>query len=57
MPQWWLLMIPLAWVALAVACSRVKGNPLPWKVARVTGVILAVLSFVFLVAATFSNGS
>jgi len=53
--QWalWLFAVPLIWVAFASACTRIDKLPLSLGVARVTGVILAIASFLFLASVTF----
>ncbi|HTR40234.1 MAG TPA: hypothetical protein VMH87_01285 [Pseudomonadales bacterium] len=53
MPDWYLLVIPLVWIAFAALCSRFQKAPLSWSVACVTGVILALLSFLFMATVTF----
>ncbi len=56
--QWslWLFAIPLVWVAFASLCGHLEKAPLSSAVARVIGVIVAVLCFLFLVSATFLPG-
>ena len=52
---WWLVVIPLVWVVFAALCSRYQKAPFLPSVARASGIVLAILSFLFMVTATFST--
>ncbi len=54
---WWLLVLPVAWVAFAALCSRYQKAPFSLTVARASGIVLAVLAFLFMVTVTFYPGS
>lgn len=49
----WLFLIPVLWTGFASACQMVNRGPLNLDVARITGVIVAVACFLFLIAVTF----
>ncbi len=49
----WLFLLPLAWIAFASVCFHLNRGPLRPKVAKVVGVALAVLCFLFLATVTF----
>ena len=49
----WLFLIPVLWIGFASLCQIVKRPPLTLVVARVTGVIVAILTAAFLISVTF----
>lgn len=49
----WLFVVPLVWIAFATTCVRVGRAPLTVQTAKVTGVLLAILCFLFLATVTF----
>lgn len=50
--SFWVLAIPLAWMAFALLCSRVDRPPLIPRVAYGAGIVIAVLCCLFLIAST-----
>ena len=48
-----LFLIPIIWTGFASACQMVNKGPLKSDVARITGVIVAIACFLFLIAVTF----
>jgi hypothetical protein len=49
----WVFVVPLVWIAFASICAHVNKGPLSPKGAQVVGVLVAVLSFLFLATVTF----
>jgi hypothetical protein len=50
--SYWLFAIPLAWMAFALLCTRVDRGPLVPRVAYGSGIVIAVLCCLFLIAST-----
>jgi len=49
----WLFAVPVLWIGLATLCSEVNRPPLSPRVAQITGVLLVVLCFLFMMTTTF----
>lgn len=49
----YLLLVPVLWTGFALVCQAINRGPFNLNLARIFGVIVAIASFLFLVAVAF----